>query len=165
MLACFILSQKNLTCYYCLLLGNYFDVVLSGEEYVISKRPGHHNASKTLHGGNIIICSVYNILVCCLGLNSSAFTLPNLATLTAKDNQKTAPSILREVLLAKKYIKITRVVHSKGIVRLVSKSFKTGIVPIARNSDPLPKLSINCSKIVNTNHPIKIKHFDMLCTI
>jgi hypothetical protein len=29
----------------------------------------------------------------------------------------------------------------------------------------LPKLSINCSKIVNTNHPIKIKHFDMLCTI
>jgi len=36
--------------------------------------------------------------------NSSAFTLPNLAMLTASDKQTTALSILREVNLAKIYI-------------------------------------------------------------
>jgi hypothetical protein len=44
------------------------------------------------------------------------------------------------------------------------KLFKTGIVSIARYSYPLPRLSIDCSNIVNTNDPIKIKHFHMLCT-
>ena len=41
------------------------------------------------------------------------------------------------------------------------KSLKTGIVAVARHSH---QLSINCSKIVNTNHPIKIKHLHILCT-
>ena len=40
--------------------------------------------------------------------------------------------------------------------------FQTGIVPVVRYSHSLPKLSINCSKIVNANHPIKIKHFHVL---
>ena len=44
------------------------------------------------------------------------------------------------------------------------KSFQTDIVPIARYSHPLSRLSKNCTKIVNANHPIKIKHFHMLCT-
>ena len=44
------------------------------------------------------------------------------------------------------------------------KSYQTGIVPVARYSQPLPRLSIHCSKIVNSKHPIKIKHFHMLCT-
>ena len=46
------------------------------------------------------------------------------------------------------------------------KSFETGIVPVARYNHPLPRLSIHCPKFVNTNHPIKIKHFHMLhvCT-
>ena len=46
------------------------------------------------------------------------------------------------------------------------KSFPTGIDLIARVSlvTAWPKLSINCSNIANTNHPIKIKHFHMVCT-
>ena len=42
------------------------------------------------------------------------------------------------------------------------KSFETGIVPVAMYNHPLPRLSIHCPKFVNTNHPIKIKHFHML---
>jgi hypothetical protein len=41
------------------------------------------------------------------------------------------------------------------------KSFETGIVPVARYSHLCQE---HCSQIVNTNHPIKIKHFHMLCT-
>jgi hypothetical protein len=44
------------------------------------------------------------------------------------------------------------------------KSFQIGKVPVARYSHPLPRLSIDCSEIVNTNHPTKIKCFHMLCT-
>jgi hypothetical protein len=51
----------------------------------------HHispdKTSKTLHGGNILIYLVYSISVCCAGLNSSAFNLPNIATLSANDKQ------------------------------------------------------------------------------
>jgi hypothetical protein len=58
----------------------------------------------------------------------------------------------------KKYIKITQ----ENLFSPHRKSFQTGKVPVARYSQLLPRLSINCSKIVNTNHPIKIKHFHML---
>ena len=61
------------------------------------------------------------------------------------------------------YIKITR----ENIFRRYSarrKSFETGIVPVSRHSYPLSRLSINCSNIVNTNHPIETKHFHMVCT-
>ena len=33
-----------------------------------------------------------------------------------------------------------------------------------RTSHPLPRLGIHCSTILNTNHPIKVKHFHMLHT-
>ena len=45
------------------------------------------------------------------------------------------------------------------------KSFETGIFLVFRYSHPLSRLSIQCSKIVNTNHPIKIKHFHTLFVI
>ena len=51
----------------------------------------------------------------------------------------------------------TQVCHRSYIIA-------ASIVPIARHSYPLSCLSIHCSNIVNTNHPIKIKHFHMLCT-
>jgi hypothetical protein len=63
---------------------------------------------KLFTGGNIIICLVYSISVCCAGLNSSAFTLPNLATLSANDKHTTSSSILERYILPKIY-KITRV--------------------------------------------------------
>ena len=44
------------------------------------------------------------------------------------------------------------------------KSFQTCIFPITGHSHPFPRLNIHCSKIVSTNHPIKIKHFHMLFT-
>jgi hypothetical protein len=44
------------------------------------------------------------------------------------------------------------------------KSFETGIVSFDRHSHLLSRLSINCSYIVNTNHPIGTKHFHMVCT-
>ena len=44
------------------------------------------------------------------------------------------------------------------------KSVQTGIVPVTRYSHPLPRLSMICPKIIITNYPIKIWHFNMLCT-
>ena len=44
------------------------------------------------------------------------------------------------------------------------KWLETGIVPVARYSHPLSSLTVHCSKILNNNHPIKIKHFHMSCT-
>ena len=88
-------------------LGNCSSIVLSDEEWFLSKRREHHispdNTSKTLHGGNIIICLVYNISVCWAGLNSSAFTLPNLATLSANDKHTTSSSILERYILPNIY--------------------------------------------------------------
>ena len=62
-------------------------------------------------------------------------------------------SILREVNLVKKIIKRENIFHRYS---LRGKSFQTGIVSVVMYSHPLPRLSINCSKIVNTNRPIKI---------
>ena len=47
---------------------------------------------------------------------------------------------------------------------LRAKIVSNSIVPVARFNHPLLRLSIDCSRIVNTNHPIKIKRFLMLCT-
>jgi hypothetical protein len=49
-----------------------------------------NHRSEKLHS-IIFYCfrELYNISVCCAGLNSSAFTLPNLATLSANDKQTT----------------------------------------------------------------------------
>jgi len=52
-------------------------------------------------GETTIICLVHTISFFCAEVNSSAFTLPILAMLSAKDKQTTAPSILRKVNLAK----------------------------------------------------------------
>ena len=47
------------------------------------------------------------------------------------------------------------------------KSFETGIVRYSCRYVYciVPLCQVYCSKIVNTDHPIKIKHFHMLCTI
>ena len=61
--------------------------------------------------------------------------------------------------------KIHKINAGKSNPHASGKSFETGIVPVARHNHPLPRLSIHCSKIANTN-AIKIKHFHMLhvCT-
>ena len=85
--------------------------------------------------------------------------MPSFFMLTANNIQIAAPYICQ------KYRNITRenIFHRCSLHR---KLFPTGIVPIARHSlvIALPKLSINCSNIANTNHRIKIKHFHMVCS-
>jgi hypothetical protein len=62
--------------------------------------------------------------------------------LTENNKQTTAPSTLRGVTLAK----INK--NNTGKYIPPGKSLQTGIVPVARYSHPLPRLSINCSKMV-----------------
>jgi hypothetical protein len=121
MSACFILAEKKpLTCckYFCfyyiifLLLGTVLLLCClmrnSSSANVESITSHQTKLVKLFTGGNIIICLVYSISVCCAGLNSSAFTLPNLATLSANDKHTTSSSILERYILPKIY-KITRV--------------------------------------------------------
>ena len=84
--------------------------------------------------------------------------------LTASDKQTTAPSILRDVNLAKNMICKNNVENLFHSYSPLGKLFQTGTVPVARYSHPSLRLSICCTQIVSTNHPIKIKHFHMLCT-
>ena len=81
--------------------------------------------------------------------------------LTANNKQ----TILRDVNIAR-HIKKQKKTRENLFHRYNphGKSFQTGIVPVTRNSHPLPRLRINCLRQVNTNHAIKIKHFHMLCT-
>jgi hypothetical protein len=79
--------------------------------------------------------------------------LPNLAMLTVNNKHTTEQSIKSY----QKYIKITQenLFHRN--------SLQSCIVPIPRYIQPLPRLRINFSKIVNTYHPINITHFYKLC--
>ena len=53
--------------------------------------------------------------------------------------------------------------HAEELSIIVD-SPRTGIVLVARYSLQLSRLSMYCSKIVNNNYPIKIKHMNMLYT-
>lgn len=89
--------------------------------------------------------------------------MPNLAMMTANNKQDYSAVYFKGGKSDQKYIEITRdnLFHRH---RPRGKSFQTGIVPAATYSHFLARLSTNYSKIINTYHPINIKHFLMLCT-
>jgi hypothetical protein len=90
----FILQPKLITyilrCYYYIIVfscGNCSHIVFCCEVYCPSQRRRHYTSSdnniRTLFPReNIIICLVHGISFCCVEVNSSAFTSPNLAMLT-----------------------------------------------------------------------------------
>jgi len=84
--------------------------------------------------------------------------------LTANDKLTTTPSILR--CRGKSYLNMYINNARKCIPQIYSphgKSFQTDINPLLPDIVTVAKIlkSINCSKLVNTNHPMKLKHFHM----
>ena len=88
-----------LRCYYSVILfscENCSPIVLCCEVYFPSQRRRHYTSSDNI--GKMfprenIICLVHGIPFCCVEVNSSAFTSPNLAMFTAKDKHITPSSI------------------------------------------------------------------------
>lgn len=109
---------------------------------------------------------IYNHYHLLVYLQSTYISINKNIAKTAPYWQQTISRLQRHLFECSKYcqiyIKVTRenLFHS---YIASGKSFQT-VIPVARYSLLLPRLSIHYSQIVTINHPIKIKLFHVLYT-